>query len=536
MTPRQADLAFLLEDVEGVLEVYAIDPGQRAAEHFDFAVRLTAGGRALAVVPYALLQILTHAECTRVFFFADRRPAVVAQAVRRIVLSGPEREEARRRAAARPAPEPVHEIRSLVSTPEPVLLVLVVDDDPQVEATVEAVIAAPAVAFAVDSVAGALTAAQRRAPDLVLCAARFAFGQRGLLAQLPLAIARKVLVLAHPAEVVDARWRLQGTERILVKPVEDWLICNRIENAWATSQLSAPDHERVIGSSPPTARLTTPHPGAPFSALVVDLDEEIHEQLRWCFRGEARHVLRRDPEEAAALALSTPFHLVAISANAALHPTRSFLDAVARADRTGVDRVLVFAPARDVPYVKHKLALAKRRNLVLAVPIDDATLRREIFRAHPALEARVAVEEVLGAATGAPEPGATTEDVRAPKPARPRYRRPAVLIVDDDPTTAILFASSGAREDADVAYAPTPMAAFEHVLERPVDVLVVSATLRGDGGEPFYRVLWRLKPELKGRCVLVTAADAAPSSSRHVVARPLTRDAVGRIVRAFAMD
>jgi len=43
--------------------------------------------------------------------------------------------------------------------------------------------------------------------------------------------------------------------------------------------------------------------------LVVDLDEEIHEQLRWCFRGEARHVMRRDPEEAAALALSTPFHL-----------------------------------------------------------------------------------------------------------------------------------------------------------------------------------------------------------------------------------
>ena len=126
MTPRQADLALLLESVEGVLDVFAIDPRQRVADNFDFAVRLTSGGRALAVVPYALLQILTHAECTRVFFFADRLPPGVAGAVRRIALSGPERDDARKRAAARPAPEPVHENRSMVSIPvsEPELLVL----------------------------------------------------------------------------------------------------------------------------------------------------------------------------------------------------------------------------------------------------------------------------------------------------------------------------------------------------------------------------------------------------------------------------
>ncbi|CAN5921989.1 hypothetical protein BH11MYX4_BH11MYX4_47290 [soil metagenome] len=427
----------------------------------------------------------------------------------------------------------MHEIPGVTSIPvlEPEALILVVDDDPQVRATVAAVAAAPARPVMGTNVEVAVAIATDEAPALILCAARFAFGLDGLLAHLPLPIASKVLVLALPSEVIDARWRLQGTERILTTPLEDWLLRNRIEHAWTTSQLTVPDRERVIGSPPPNGRLTTPHPSAPFGALVVDLDEEIHEQLRWCFRGEARHVMRRDPEEAAALALSTPFHLVAISANAALHPSRSFLDVVGRV--AGGDRVLVFAPARDVPYVKDKLAERGRKNLVLPIPIDDATLRREIFRAHPAIAARLAVEEVLGAATGDEVLGATTPE--APRFARPRFRRPAVLIVDDDPTTAIFFAASGARDDADVALVATPMAAFEHVVERPVDVLVVSATMRGDSGEPFYRVLWRLKPELKSRCVLVTSAEIASPSSRHIATRPLTRDAVGRIVQAFAL-
>lgn len=242
--------------------------------------------------------------------------------------------------------------------------------------------------------------------------------------------------------------------------------------------------------------------------------------------GAPRHAAY--PEEAAATALSTPFHVIAISANAALHP-RSFLDAVARCDRAGADRVLVFAPARDVPYVKHKLAAMTRKHLVLAMPIDDTTLRREILRAQPALAARLAVEEALEGNAG------TTKHLC------PAFRRPAVLIVDDDLTTAILFAARGARDDADVALAVTPMEAFAHIVERPVDLLIVSATMRSDGGEPFYRVLWRLKPELKSRCVLATAAELAsprapaPSSGpRRVVERPLTPDAIGRIVQAFA--
>jgi DNA-binding response OmpR family regulator len=124
--------------------------------------------------------------------------------------------------------------------------------------------------------------------------------------------------------------------------------------------------------------------------------------------------------------------------------------------------------------------------------------------------------------------------------APPRFRRLAVLVVDDDRTTEILFAAAAPNAEADVSLATTPMDAFEHVVSRPVDLLIVSATMRSDGGEPFYRMLWRLKPELKGSCVLVTPPDArsasvAPASSpRRVVERPLTGDALARAIEAFA--
>ncbi len=139
------------------------------------------------------------------------------------------------------------------------------------------------------------------------------------------------------------------------------------------------------------------------------------------------------------------------------------------------------------------------RNPVLALPIDDASLRREIFRDHPALAARVALSDLAG-----------QEPLRIE---RPRYRRLGVLVVDEDRTTEILFAAAPPQEKADVSLASSPMEAFEHVMSRAVDLLIISATMRGDGGEPFYRVLWRLKPELKGRCVLITPADVAPPSA-----------------------
>jgi hypothetical protein len=174
--------------------------------------------------------------------------------------------------------------------------------------------------------------------------------------------------------------------------------------------------------------------------------------------------------------------------------------------------------------MKRVLGRMKRTSSLLELPIDEARLRRDIACKHPALAARAAVTEIA--------------DAEGPRAPRPRFRRLAVLVVDDEVTTAIAFSAASREELADVALATRPIEAFEHVVSRPVDVLIVSATMRSDGGEPFYRVLWRLKPELKRGTVLITAAGAVPSSTLRtspprVLARPLTRDALRRIVGAF---
>lgn len=47
MTPQQADIAFVLEGVPGVREVYALD--RRSAGDLELAVRLEHGGRHVAL-------------------------------------------------------------------------------------------------------------------------------------------------------------------------------------------------------------------------------------------------------------------------------------------------------------------------------------------------------------------------------------------------------------------------------------------------------------------------------------------------------
>ncbi|MDB5212768.1 MAG: hypothetical protein JWO86_695, partial [Myxococcaceae bacterium] len=485
MTPRHADVAFVLEELTGVRALFAIDPGKRAAAHFDFAVELAPGGRALAEAHCALLRVMTHEDCARVFLFHTRAPQIIAEAAQPLRLTEPDRATARRRV---PPPAPAQPIVPARAVEAQDLALLLVEDDDDVVRVVTELLETPERSVVANEVTVAVELAATGAFDLILCDARRAFGLDGLLANLPLDVASRVIVLAKPSEVANARWRLQGTERILTKPLEAWLLRERMTRAraGALNLLWAPDLAKVVAVDAPHRTLTTPPAAAPFSVLLADVDDDVHEALRRIFREEARHVMRSDPESAAELALTAPFHVLVCSARAALHP-RSFLDGIGREDPQGADRVLVVAAARDVPYVKHKLEQMGRKNMVLAAPIDETVLRREVFRDHPALAARVAVAEVGDA------------DASGQGVARPRFRRLAALIVDDDPTTQILFTAAGPRDDADVALATTPMEAFEHVLSRPVDLLIVSATMRGDGGEPFYRVLWRLEPDLKSR-------------------------------------
>jgi hypothetical protein len=280
-----------------------------------------------------------------------------------------------------------------------------------------------------------------------------------------------------------------------------------------------------VPSIPPPSRrrLGTPPPYAPFSVLLVDLDDELHDALRRIFREESRHLFRVDIDAAAETALSEPFHVVFCSARAVLADD-SFLERLASEDHAGAARVIVVAPARDVPYVRNHLETRKRTNLVLASPIDDAILRREVFRDHPGLVARVAVAESAG-----------VEDRRL---RRPRFRPLRVLVVDEDVTTRILHSASEKTEGVDVVVAATAFEVLDHVGADDVDLVVCSATFRADSGEPLYRLVWRMNPELKARTILLAAAESIPpskpgSAPPRVVQRPLDKKTIETIVQRF---
>lgn len=520
MTPRQADVAFVLESVQGIRAVYAIDH-----ERVDFAVESeqgSSGVRAFVAAHYALLRVMSREDAARVCFVTTTLPDVFSARARVLLLTDAERAAARGRVPPPPAPLPVPEDdEKATQAPR----VLVVDEDQELVDTVREVFGctpgSPRCVVLV-SIDEAVKVATGEFFDVILCDARRSFGSHGLLARLPLEVAMRVLVLANPEDLVDARWRLQGAERILTRPVENWLLRDRVARVRLLDGWK-PDLRRV-DMPRSTRRLAVPSQTAPVTALLVGFDDdEIQDGLRRAFHGQSHHTVCPDPSGAADIAFAGAFHAILCSMRAVLHGC-AFLDAIAREDPEGADRVLVVARTSDVSYVKHKLKQMRRMNRVLASPVEDAVLHEAVYRRHPHLAARVAVDD------------ASTTRPALPPPVR--YRKLAVLLVDEDPTTSVLFAAADTHEGADVTLASTPMEAFEHVVGRPIDLLLVSATMRSDGAEPFYRVLWRLKPELKGRTVLVADPGMAPASapkSRRplVLERPVTRHAIVQVVAAL---
>lgn len=267
----------------------------------------------------------------------------------------------------------------------------------------------------------------------------------------------------------------------------------------------------------------SPAPSAPFTVLLVDVDDDVQSAMRRIFREESRHLVSTDARAAAELALTRPFHFVVCGHRAAAF--QGFLPAIAREDPCGVERVVVLAPARDVEWTRWHLGKQRRSNAILALPIDDALLQREAFRDHPELLERVAMRDLSVAGTGPLRP--------------PRFRRMRVLVVDEAIETQILFASEPTIPTADVVFAKTSMEAFEEITSRPIDILVIGASMRSDGGEPLYRLLWRLEPKTKTRTVLLTTPDAvpasAPASTRpRIVERPLQLAAIQRVIDAYS--
>lgn len=175
MTPRDEEVAFLLEGVPGVVAVYAV----RDRPPMRWAVRY-ASTRGLAAAHYALRRMLPYEECHTVQFFMDAPDTFLHGEVRPLVLSAHARESARARIAelATPLPGPSSEGRPAGYS------VLVVDP-----ATALAELAREAFGPDVEHihVRGAHEAASLLAShhfDLMFCTARVAYEPGGLFAAL----------------------------------------------------------------------------------------------------------------------------------------------------------------------------------------------------------------------------------------------------------------------------------------------------------------------------------------------------------------
>lgn len=195
MTPREADVAFVLEGVPGVLEVAALD----GAPAFGFAVRVE-GAHTLARAHYQLLRVLTYQECCRVYVYETELPAALRARARRLVLTQGERREARARVpATSPALEQEPEPRTPVIGPALVgFRVLLVADDVEAWRAIVAALGMGTERIVEPDVEKALALCRGRAFDMIVCQASRAFGRRGFVTALatedPGALADVVLV------------------------------------------------------------------------------------------------------------------------------------------------------------------------------------------------------------------------------------------------------------------------------------------------------------------------------------------------------
>lgn len=497
----------MLEDVEGVRAVYSVVGGR--SPH-DFVVELD-NYIAMVAAHYALLRVLTHEECERVRMLTPGSATGPGRGATRLTLDHGTREALRARIPP-PPPRPILEpSRTRPSHGH----ILVVDKDPS---TATFVRDAFGLYFSHHSVAnaseGLFLAQSSYAWCLMLVDYELAFGRTRLVKRVPPEHAQRVVVLADAEQIADARRQFGDWSGVLLRPLSrDGLYAALVRaiarSAKASVAALPPEPQR----RPLTRSVVAPAPDAPIRVLLVGrVDGEFDVALGRILGREIEFVVKTDVDEAIAYAFSNPISVM-ISG-----PHRSFIDGVALEDDAAARRIIVAAPARDLFRVRDELALRSHHNRVVALPLEEESLRAALLDLHPDL-------------------AFPPKDAGA-KVMRPAYRRIAALVVDEDASTQILFSAGMSIDDTDVALETTSLAAFEHVLSRPVDVLFVSTSLRSDGGEPFYRSLWRMKPELKACTVLVTAPDTAPPSARdtklpRILERPVSRARLAAIVAAF---
>lgn len=210
MTPRQQDVAYVLEDISGVVDVYAL---AKPRCDFDFAVRLQQGKGSLAAAHYAVLRVLDYEACGRVLFCETELPPGLAGAATRLSLSTAEREESRARVAERPRDMPPPRKRVQPGSQHAALLVGC--SKAIVRAVVAGLGADARVVVASDAGVGAEHALGEEL-DLILCARDLAFGPEGLLDRVGAVdpfVAARVILVGAPEEQAPARARLQFRNR-----------------------------------------------------------------------------------------------------------------------------------------------------------------------------------------------------------------------------------------------------------------------------------------------------------------------------------
>lgn len=270
MTPQQADIAFVLEGVPGVREVYALD--RRSAGDLELAVRLEHGGRHVALAHYALLRVLTHDECKTVLFFEVELPPTFREHATRLELSNAEREEARLRvpttsAALEQEPPPT------VPFAAPGFRVLIVDADVDVYRTLVRALGVGAERVVEPNPVEAFMKARARRFDLIVCDARLAFGGNGFLRMLHSADpvgASRVLLVAHEGErdlLVASLDELHCWTSFLCRPIEVDALLEIVRTGSIIQSWRIPVPPPRAGAQPKTAAT-----GAARRVLVVDDD------------------------------------------------------------------------------------------------------------------------------------------------------------------------------------------------------------------------------------------------------------------------
>lgn len=512
MTPRQADVAFVLESVPGVRAVHAIKPGSPASAHFDFAIEAEPDQQQQAFAHYMLLRVLTHEECRRVQWLRDFVPAMIGTSLVPLNLTQFERDAAhvRVRGAEPFAMDPFTPSKW---PPRVLHRILIIDADADTREAFRNCAYGPGVDCVVrwKDMDAAMHLAGTDGFDVILCDIA-----NVRVAITPNAMQRTVALVNKR----ETGLGLFAPRRIVKRPIGSSALERAIYDVLARP-VPPPELVAVAGASPPAlAQIQKPpprrslRPGASNQALrllLVDVEAGIPAAIAHSFSADSAQIDIAYGREAVERAFGLPFHLILCSASTAL-ASDGFLAAIRREDPAGADRIIVLVPNPDVAFVRGQVA-----NRVLPLPIDETILRGLIGNVAPRAIERTAVQEVQHAI------------VEAAPVEPPRYRRLAVLVVDDHLDTQILFAAGSISATADISHVTTAIAAFEHLTSRAVDVLVISATMRSDGGEPFYRVIWRMLPALKAQTVLLTSLDNAPASAR-IVQRPLSRALLDGVV------